>query len=131
MKKVNEFECEIYPRTLWIVYDDVESIKRDFETSDEEAIEEDSFKDSLASCLSVNRKKDGFRGVVIHYTKRLTEEGGSQVVSTISHESVHAANMIMREIGINYTMYQDEHFAYLVGWIARKSWSVLQKIIYP
>ena len=41
MQKVNEFECEIYPRTLWIVYDDVESIKRDFETSDEEAIEED------------------------------------------------------------------------------------------
>ncbi len=130
MKKVSEFDCEIYPRQLWIVYEDKDLVKTSFESSEGSPIDDDAFSEAYATCLSVVRKSDGCRGVLIHYTKRLTDDGGCQVVSTISHESVHAANMMMREIGVNYTKYEDEHFAYLVGWVARKSWQVLQKIIY-
>ena len=130
MNKIKEFDNEIYPRQLWIVYDDKELVKKSFESSDGEAIDDDAFSDAWATCLPVTRKSGGMKGVVIHFSKLLAEEGGSQMVSTITHESVHAANMIFREVGCNYTKYEDEHFAYLCGWIARKSWQVLQEIIY-
>ena len=130
MSKIRVFDNGIYPRQLWIVYNDKDAVKKLFESSDGEPIDDEAFKEAWASCLSVAQKKDGCKGVVIHYSKRLTDEGGCQMVSTISHEAVHAANMIFREIGVNYTKYDDEHFAYLVGWISRKSWLVLQEIIY-
>lgn len=129
MTKVCVFENEIYPRLLWIVFDDEDVVKAHFEGTDGEEIDDEAFEGAFASCLSVKQKRDGRKGVVIHYSKLLISEGGSQIVSTISHESVHAANIIMREIGVNYTIYEDEHFAYLVGWVARKSWQVLQQNI--
>ena len=110
-------------------YNKWDAVKKQFESSEGEAIDDDAFADAWATCLSVTQKKDGCKGVIIHYSKRLADEGGCQMVSTISHEAVHAANMILREIGVNYTKYDDEHFAYLVGWVARKSWSVLQETI--
>ena len=130
MKKISEFENEVYPRILWIAYDNENDVKEQFESGEGEEINDDAFEHAFASCLPVVRKSDSRKGVVIHFSKVLIDEGGSQIVSTISHEAVHAANMIFREIGVNYTKYEDEHFAYLVGWVARKSWSVLQKFIY-
>ncbi len=130
MSKIKEFDNEIYPRKLWIVYDNENEVKKQFESSEGEPIDDDFFADSWASCLPVIKKSDSHKGVIIHFSKELADKGGSQVVSTISHEAVHAANMILREIGVNYTAYDDEHFAYLVGWVAQKSWLVLQEIIY-
>ena len=130
MKKILEFDNEVYPRQLWIAYDNEGAIKEQFESNEGEDIDDSVFEGAWATCLPVVKKSNGCKGVVINYTKQLIDEGGCQIVSTISHEAVHAANMIFRQIGVNYTKYEDEHFAYLCGWIARKSWSVLQEIIY-
>ena len=130
MSKIREFDNEIYPRKLWFVYNDKELVKKSFESVEGDTIDDDAFSGAWATCLPVTKKNDGMKGVIIHFSKQLVDEGGSQIVSTITHESVHTANMIFRDIGVSYTMYADEHFAYLCGWIARKSWQVLQEIIY-
>ena len=56
--------------------------------------------------------------------------GGSEIVGTITHESLHAANSIFDDMGIGYDLTNDEHAAYFVGWIARCCWKVLQEEIY-
>ena len=42
-------------------------------------------------------------------------------VETISHESVHVASCIFNDCGLRmgFADQQDEHFAYLVGWVAK------------
>jgi hypothetical protein len=130
MNKIHEFVNEIYPRILWIVVDSEETVKDCFLHDDDSLIEDESFKDAFATTISVVEKSSrAGRGIVIHFSRRLLDEGGSQIVSTISHESVHAANQIFTPIGVSYTMYSDEHFAYLVGWVAKKCWLVLQEYV--
>lgn len=128
---IKEFDCDIYPRKLWIVCGDKDNVKERFLSTEDEEFDDCVFEEAFATTLNaVEREGKRWKGVVIHYTEDLTKEGGCAVVSTISHEAVHAANFIFRDLGIEYTRSEDEHFAYLVGWIARKSWNVLQEIIY-
>ena len=130
MKKIYEFDNEIYPRKLWVVYDSEETVMSSFVGTEDEEITEDAFSGAFAITLEVVKKGDlEWKGVVIHYTKELLAEGGSQIVSSITHESIHAANMIFRATGVNYSKCDDEHFAYLAGWIAKMSWKVLQNYL--
>ena len=130
MKKIYEFNNEIYPRKLWVVYDSEETVMSSFVGTEDEEITQDAFSGAFATTLEVVKKGDlGWKGVVIDDDKNHLVEGGSQIVSTVTHESIHAANMIFRGIGVNYTKFDDEHFAYLAGWIARMSWKVLQNYL--
>lgn len=45
-------------------------------------------------------------------------------ISVVAHESVHAANIIFEDCGIDYTTSHDEHFAHLVGFVADCIWQV-------
>ena len=53
---------------------------------------------------------------------------------TISHEALHAVNMLFNSRGVNYNLDDDEHAAYLLGWItdmiyaALTEWKLLNKI---
>lgn len=62
MSKIREFDNEIYPRQLWIVYNDEDAVKKQFESSEGEAIDDDAFVDAWATCFSVTQKKDGCKG---------------------------------------------------------------------
>lgn len=131
MKKIYEFDNEVYPRKLWIVVDSVETVKENFLNADDDSeIEGESFEGAFATTIdAVEKDGEKWKGVVIHFDRVLLERGGRQIVSTIAHESVHAANRIFAAIGVSYTTYADEHLAYLVGWVARKCWEVLQKYV--
>lgn len=56
--------------------------------------------------------------------------GGSEIVRDIAHESLHAANAIFNDLDIGYSLTNHEHAAYLVGWVAKCCWKVLQKEVY-
>lgn len=55
---------------------------------------------------------------------------GSEIVERIAHKSIHAANSIFDELNIAYDLVNDEHAAYLVGYVAKCCWKVLQNEIY-
>lgn len=129
--KIWEFSNEVYPRKLWIVVDNTELVKKSFiNSTDDSEIEDDAFKGAFGTTLNV-REKNGeqWKGIVIHFSDVLLQSGGCQMVSTITHECIHTVNMIFREIDVNYTKWEDEHFAYLAGWVSRKCWEVLQKYV--
>ena len=122
---LKEFKNDIYPRRLWIAtsWGDV----KDKFTSDYELKETEN---NLATTYPRVRHKGNIRlGVLIVFNIG-ESEGGSAIVGTIAHESLHAINFIFSDLDIEYSLDNDEHAAYMVGWIARCCWKVLQKEIY-
>ena len=124
---LQEFKNDIYPRKLWVAtsWDDVKDKfvshgGYEFEKS------EDAYATTYPQMM---RKKTGGYGVLIVFYD-CDKLNGSKIVEHIAHESLHTANAIFDELGIEYSLTHDEHAAYLVGWVAKCCWKVLQKEIY-
>lgn len=124
---LKEFNCEIYPRKLWIATS-WEDVKDNFATYADYAFERHEKADAT-TYPRVERKKTKEYGVLIvfDFDKGI---GGSKMVEIVAHESLHAVNAIFDELGVEYGLTHDEHAAYMVGWIAKCCWKVLQKEIY-
>ena len=124
---IREFNIEIYGRKLWIAtsWKDVKDKFTPYGGYD--------FKKSENAYATtypyIVRKKTGKYGVLVVFydCPKLCE---SKTVEHIAHESLHAANAIFNELGIEYSLTHDEHAAYMVGWIAKCCWNVLQEEIY-
>ena len=126
---LQEFNCEIYPRKLWVAtsWDEVKD-KFVCHKNDDKPIEK--YEDGDAYTYQyVMHKKSKKCGVLILFDLE-GEILGSEIVDRIAHESLHATNSIFDELNIVYDLVNDEHAAYLVGWVARCCWKVLQKEIY-
>lgn len=110
----HEFDPVIYPFKLWVAFtDDIEPI-----TSHFKRLPEDTWLDSVEwdnrgaiTISSVYRAKSGDIGVLIIFSK-----AHGMAVSTIAHESSHAADFFWYQMGEERT--NGEANAYLVGWIA-------------
>ena len=124
---LQEFNCNIYPRKLWIATS-WKDVKDKFVPYADYAFDEHEKTDGV-TYPQVERMKTKKYGVLIVFN---FDEGvgGSEMVEVIAHESLHAANAIFSELGIEYSLTHDEHAAYMVGWIAKCCWKVLQKEVY-
>lgn len=124
---LQEFKNDIYPRKLWVAtsWDDV---KDKFDTNGDYEFKETE-RAYATTYPGIRRKCSGMLGVLIVFNE-YKNIGGSKLVENIAHESLHAANAIFDELGIEYRLTHDEHAAYMVGWIAKCCWKVLQKEIY-
>ena len=124
---LKEFNCEIYPRKLWVAtsWEDVED---KFTTYGEYEFKksEDAYATTYPQVL---RKATGKYGILIVFYD-CDKLGDSKMVEHIAHESLHTANAIFNELGVEYSLIHDEHAAYMVGWVAKCCWKVLQKEIY-
>lgn len=61
------------------------------------------------------RDRDGNNAVLVYFVDK-----ESAHISNIAHEAFHAADFMMDTLGIVFNKdCQNEHVAYLVGWIAR------------
>ena len=124
---LKEFKNDIYPCRLWVATS-WKDVKDKFSTYGDYDFRE-SEQASATTYPKMVRKSSGKCGVLIVFNDS-DKVGGSEIVANISHESLHAANCIFRDIGMEYSLDNDEHAAYMVGWIARCCWKVLQKEIY-
>ena len=126
---LKEFNREIYPRKLWVATS-WEDVKDKFvcHKNDEKPIEK--YEDGNAYTYQcVMHKKSKKYGTLILFVFE-GEVLGSEIVERIAHESIHAANSIFDELNIAYDLVNDEHAAYLVGYVAKCCWKVLQNEIY-
>ena len=124
---LQEFKNDIYSRKLWIATS-WEDVKDKFTTYG--GYEFEKSKDAYATTYpQMMRKKTGKYGVLIVFYN-CSNLCGSRIVENIAHESLHAANAIFNELGVEYSLTNDEHAAYMVGWVASCCWKVLQKEIY-
>lgn len=113
--EIIEFNPIIYPFKLWVcVKTDLNVIKTNFcsYTGDELNIKWP--ENGIACTLPVQRKDTGHNGVLIVTGNKKFS------VSTIAHESVHAADCLFDYIGAYSQSFEEknEPYAYLVGWIA-------------
>lgn len=122
---LQEFKNDIYPRRLWVATsweDAKDKFASDYEIKESEG-------NFATTYPRVKHKGNRRLGVLIVFNIG-ENEGGSAIVGTIAHESVHAANFIFDDLGIQYDLVNDEHAAYTVGWVAKCCWKALQKEIY-
>lgn len=126
---LKEFNCEIYPRKLWIATS-WEDVKDKFvcHNNDDKPIEKYEGGNAYTYQCVMHKKSKKY-GVLILFVLE-GEILGSEIVERIAHESLHAVNSIFDELNIAYDLVNDEHAAYVVGWVAKCCWKVLQKEIY-
>ena len=94
-------------------------IREDFSSTDGEVIEISRPFGGVTYAVR-HRKKNIVGVLIILNSAYLDKDRYSYLVNTISHESVHAADMVFQYIG-QFTEDFDsknEPYAYLVGWIA-------------
>jgi hypothetical protein len=124
---IREFDIEIYGRMLWVATS-WEDVKDKFTSYGAYGFEksEDAYATTYPCIAS---KKTGKYGVLVVFYD-CPKLCGSKIVEHIAHESLHVANAIFDELGIEYSLTHDEHAAYMVGWVAKCCWKVLQKEVY-
>lgn len=104
---VYEFDPVIYPRRLYIAVT-TDQLKKRFDGVCEW---EDSFN---AVVENVNDNQKGLGGVLMRFHCI-----GEMTAEIMAHESVHAACNILDYVGSKVETNNQEHLAYLVGWIAK------------
>ena len=122
--QIDKYEFQIYPRDLWIVIGkDADKMSKlfTFYYTDKRKIINENVKDIVdepnfaAMTCSVADNKTTKYGVLL-YIPNIKDF----LESDISHEAVHIADYIFQEMGMNTENFEqgNEHYAYLVGWIA-------------
>ena len=127
-KKIRCYRNDIYPLNLYVArssdidllneyfvyYWTVEDMQEDRPAKNN--VESD--ESSLGMTCMV-KEPNGSKGILI-ILEDLTKESFSKQVDVISHESTHAATAISNYLGLSIPSYDrgDEHYAYLLGWIA-------------
>lgn len=104
---MKRFDPQIYPRTLFIL-DDIEELKF-FESRNEGEVLSEG--ENAASVWIVVEKETQDYCVVAYFKKMR--------IDLITHEAVHIANSIFNDCSVDFDYAHDEHFAYMVGWVAK------------
>jgi hypothetical protein len=104
--KLHEFNPTIYPRLLWISIS-----KAKFEDRFENVSDFYNCCNAIVDCVFDKIQQRG--GVLIRFADKK-----AMTVSTITHESIHAAINILNYCDINITVDNQEPLAYLAGFIA-------------
>ena len=115
----HEFSPEIYPRKLWICINPVENIlDEQFRIDNKYGSGDFKFDKeySLATTSPVFKRESGDRGILICFRNK-----SSLNFDIVAHEACHAADYICEELGIIGQSFSEnnEHYTYLVGWIAK------------
>lgn len=121
---LKEFKTEIYLRRLWVATS-WKDVKDKFTTYGEYDFKEEE-NCGAVTYQKIKKKSSGMCGVLIVFNMD-SNTGGPEIVRDVAHESLHATNAIFNELGIGYGLENDEHAAYMVGWVAKCCWKVLQE----
>lgn len=126
---LQEFGNDIYPRRLWIATS-WEDVKDKFvcHNNDDKPIEKYEGGNAYTYQCVMHKKSKKYGTLILFVLEG--EILGSEIVERIAHESLHTVNSIFDELNIAYDLVNDEHAAYMVGWVAKCCWKVLQKEIY-
>ena len=106
MRQVHDFHPSIYPCRLW-VYIGGDNMEEEF--SKIEKLDDDSIAETQVTRYLPSGKK----GVLVRFRSRKV-----MTAEIVTHESVHAAAEILRMVGGQIDVENQEPFAYLAGWVA-------------
>ena len=117
---VHQFDPVIYPRLIFVVKGagpDMEKKLDDaYRTPDDDHLSFDGADKCKAGVWNVMETSDRGKYGILIWLREKVDPG------VVAHESVHAANNICIDCGIHFDARNDEHYAYLVGFIADCIW---------
>ena len=109
-EQIHEFDCEIYPRKLWVAvgvpYDVIKDMFEDVAPMDENA---DAQVDNTRRL-----EPDIKGGLLVRFENR-----NAMTSANITHEAAHVAMEIFAYVGAYPDPKNQEPFAYLCGWVAK------------
>lgn len=110
-RKPHHFYCEIYMVNIYFY----------------QGISGEETSASLKKYLNLNfdsKRFDGAGGKALEFESGdyvvWTKKTGKKALSTLTHECLHVANMILKAKGISVDLENDEAQAYLLGWLVKK-----------
>lgn len=104
------FDPQIYPRKLFVIEDLKELNLFHGRGGEKEELENDpTVRGRVWPCV---HKETQALGIAVYFREIWFD--------TIAHESTHIANVIFGDLGVAMNWEDDEHYSYLVGWIADK-----------
>ena len=104
------FDPQIYPRKLYVLEKKEEiELFHGREGIKEELPFDETVRGRVWPCVC---KETQQLGVAVYFRELWFD--------TISHEATHIANIIFNDLDVAMTWTDDEHYSYLVGWIADK-----------
>lgn len=110
INQIHEFDCEIYPRKLWVAVSAPYAVIKDmFEDVEPMGENTDAQVDHTRRL-----KPDVKGGILIRF-----ENHKAMTQSNITHEATHAAMEIFSYVGAYPDPKNQEPFAYLCGWVAK------------
>lgn len=117
MKQISEniweFDPQIYPQYLWIAISPTEEEIKKFSYSGSGNELEFNKEKAYATVYHVRQKDDQDTGPLIIF-----KDKESLSFDIVAHESLHVASFIADICNLKYDYENDEHFAYLIGWVA-------------
>lgn len=114
----------VYPFPL-VVAGDKDYVRKSYKYPDGTEITDGNGM-SCASTMLVKDRKDRMCVLVYIDVEYHKDKELSEIVDTIAHEATHAADYYFRELGIKHDLYNNEPYAYLVGWIAGIAWDTFK-----
>ena len=112
-KDYYEFNPCIYPRLLWVVIGNTELVTENFTDRNHNELDEKDFCDCDGATSRARCKANDRQGSLIWIPSHSLDD-----VNTIAHEAVHATNFIFNDLEVDFNFDSDEHYAYMVGWVA-------------
>lgn len=108
LKRVWEFDPQVYPQKLWI---GLGATKEDLADFEDIAEMEDT---TIADTTPIRKlKPEKLGGVLIRFRNRMDMSSDN-----ITHESVHAAMCILDYCGVKFHADNQEPIAYMAVWVA-------------
>lgn len=109
MLKIHQFDPEIYPRKLWIIFSNNPNLKNDFLDRNNNDLVLDT-SNCYAITIRVKEKKSKLLGELVIF-----ESKEKCTPKNMAHEAAHVVSDIWADLGEDEP--GEEANAYLVGWV--------------
>ena len=112
--EVFSFDCNIYPRMLWVAtsFGELKQFVRSYDDGTEETLDKIDDNNAAAITDHIFMPSIDRGGVIIRFRSKK-----DMTPDVVAHEATHAAIMIFDYCGCRISPDNQEPFAYLVGWI--------------
>lgn len=117
---------ETYPFKLWLAtsFDEV----TDYGFVDSEAKKPlERSEHASASTYSLFDENKDVGALIVIYLENIKRV--EDLVSILSHEALHVVNMMFEYFGVEYSLDNDEHAAYLLSWVVRQAYPYFKENI--
>lgn len=127
---IDEYDFSIYPRRLW-VGTDFKEMRKSLKHPGKKKLEELADGADAQTYYQVCDKKENQLGYAVLLDPSMKEKGSTYVINVIAHEAYHVTTMLLGETHMPVDMGDDEHAAYIQGWVTSRIWMTIAKLIYP